>query len=170
MTSMKYLICLIKLLAVLSLSLSQEDYKRNSQAQNSLAELEKAAKEAESLDKLFNTGNEATALTQKLMKTEIEDDDAANEQDLDRLLNKELAENQQDEEPQQEEKAMAAQDLATVQYSKRYLYRRMRMYKRYYHHYLRHYRRQRNLHMKYRRLFSVYHRSNTWCLQQLSRG
>ena len=108
---MKYLIYLINLLAVLNLSSSQEEYKHKIQTQDSLAESEKVAKEAESLDKLLNTENEA--LVQQLMKggAQDEDDDDQELQDLERLLNQQ-AENQQDEEPQQdeEEKAMAAQE------------------------------------------------------------
>jgi hypothetical protein len=172
---MKYLLCLIKLLALLNLSSSQEDYMHGTQTQDSLAELEKAAKEAESLDKLLNTENEA--LVQQLMKAGIQDDDGDDRelQDLEKLLNKQ-AENQQDEEPQQdeEEEAMAAQDnsdnVAKAQRSKRYYRNRMRMYRRYYLSYRRHYYQQRNLKIKYIRLYSVYHRSNTWCLKQLSRG
>ena len=168
---MKYLIYLINLLAVLNLSSSQEEYKHKIQTQDSLAELEKVAKEAESLDKLLNTENEA--LVQQLMKggAQDEDDDDQELQDLERLLNQQ-AENQQDEEPQQdeEEKAMAAQDVAKAQRSKRYYRNRMHMYRRYYLSYRRHYYQQRNLAVKYSRLYSVYHRSNTWCLQQLSRG
>ena len=164
---MKYLICL---LAVLNLSSSQQEYKHNTQTQNSLAELEKAAKEAESLDKLLNTDNEATSLMEQLMKAEMQDEDG-NEQDLERLIDKQ-AENQQDDEPQQgeEEKAMAAQDVAKAQRSWRYYYNRMRMYRGYYRRYVRYYHQQRNLHMKYRRLSSAYHRSNKWCLQQLAHG
>ena len=168
---MKYLICLVNLLAVFNLSSSQDEYKHDIQTQDSLAELEKAAKEAQSLDKLLNTENEA--LVQQLMKggAQDEDDNDQELQNLERLLNQQ-AENQQDEEPQQdeEEKAMAAQDVAKAQRSKRYYRNRMRMYRRYYLSYRRHYYRQRNLKLKYIRLYSVYHRSNTWCLQQLSRG
>ena len=165
---MKHLIYLIKILAVLNLSSSQQEYKHNTQTQNSLAEFKKAAKEAESLDKLLNTDNEATALMEQLIRAEKQDEDG-DEQDSERLLDKQ-AENQQDDEPQLHEEAMAAQDLAKAQYSKRYYYNRMHMYRRYYRNYVRYYRQQRNLHMKYRRLYSVYHRSNSWCMQQLSRA
>ena len=168
---MKYLICLINLLAVFNFSSSQDEYKHDIQTQDSLAELEKAAKEAQSLDKLLNTENEA--LVQQLMKggAQGEDDDDQELQDLERLLNQQ-AENQQDEEPQQdeEEKAMAAQDIAKAQGSRRYYRNRMYHYKRAYLNYRRHYYHQRNLKLKYIRLYSVYHRSNTWCLKQLSRG
>jgi hypothetical protein len=168
---MKYLICLIKLLALLNLSSSQEDYMHNTQTQDSLAELEKATKEAESLDKLLNAENEA--LVQQLMKAGIQDDDGDDQelQDLEKLLNKQ-AENQQDEEPQQdeEEKAMAAQDIAKAQRSRRYYINRMHQYRRAYLNYRRHYYQQRNLKKRYIRLYSVYYRSNSWCLKQLTHG
>lgn len=158
---MKYLICLIKLLAVLNLSSSQEEYKHNTQTQDSLAELKKATEQAESFDNLLNTdrNNEATAILEQLMNAESQDEES-NEHDLEGLL-KEQAENQQDE--PDEEKGMAK-----AQYSRQYYYRRMRMYRGYYRRYRRYYNQQKQLHMKYRQLYSVYHRSNAWCLHQLS--
>lgn len=165
---MKYLIYLIELFVVLNLTSSQEEYKHNTQTQDSLAELKKAAEQAESLDKLLNADNEATAIMEQLMKAEIQNEDS-NEHDLEGLLDKQV-ENQQNEEPQpgEEEKAMSAQDPAKAQYSWRYYYRRMRMYKGYYLRYRKYYNQQKQLHMKYRRLYSTYYRSNHWCLQQLS--
>ena len=164
---MKYLLFL---LAVLTLSSSQPDVEHKIETHNTLAELEKAAKEAELPDKLMDTGSEATSLLKDLMQAEIQDD-VGDDQDLEKLLNNQ-AESQQNDEPQlgEEENAMAAQDVAKAQRSKRYWYNRMRMYRRYYRIYRHHYYRQRNLHLKYRHLYSVYYRSNKWCLHKLTRG
>ena len=167
---MKYLLLLIKLLAVLTLSSSQPDDKHKTETYNTLAELEKAAKEAESPDKLMNTGTEATSLLKDLMQAEIQDD-VGDDQDLEKLLNNQ-AENQQGNEPQlgEEENAMATQDFAKAQRNWRYYYHRMHMYRRYYLSYRHHYYRQRNLQLKYKHLYSVYYRSNKWCLHKLTRG
>ena len=167
---MKYLLFLIKLLAVLTLSSSQPDVEHNTETHNTLAELEKAAKEAESPDKLMNTGSEATSLLKDLMQAEIQDD-VGDDQDLEKLLNNQ-AESQQNDEPQlgEEENVIAAQDFAKAQRSWRYYYNLTNKYRRLYIAYRRHYHRQRKLHMRYRHLYSVYYRSNKWCLHNLTRG